>query len=148
MKSRKKAESSTSGPDAWWLFAQDDCKATSKLLKGGPWNLVCFHAQQGAEKALKAFLRLREGNVPRVHALAKLIELCAKHDRTFLRLKTIALSLDRYYIPTRYPEAAPGSLPEGLPNQADAKSAASELQKVLRFVKPKLIKPLRGPLGL
>jgi HEPN domain-containing protein len=147
MKSKKKAAPFISGPEAWWLFAADDRKAAAKLLEDGPWNLVCFHSQQGAEKALKAFLRLREGNVPRVHSLAKLIELCAQHDRTFLRLKSIALSLDRYYIPTRYPEAAPGSLPDGLPNQADAKSAAAELQKVLRFIKPKLTKPASGPLG-
>ena len=148
MKSKTKAKSYISGLDAWWHFAEDDRKAVTKLLRGGPWNLVCFHAQQGAEKALKSFLRFRAGDVPRVHSLAKLIELCAKHDRTFLRLKTIALSLDRYYIPTRYPEAAPGSLPEGLPNSNDARSAARELQRVLHFVKPKLTETVHNPLGL
>lgn len=87
MKSKKKAASYTSGPEAWLFFAQDDLKAAKKLLEDGQW----------------------------IHSLGKLIELCAKTDRTFLRLKSFALSLDRYYIPTRYPEASPGSLPDGLP---------------------------------
>ena len=29
---------------------------------------------------------------------------------------------DRFYIPTRYPDEIPGSLPEGLPNKKDAES--------------------------
>jgi HEPN domain-containing protein len=73
MKSKKKAASYTSGPEAWLFFAQDDLKAAKKLLEDGPWNLVCFHAQQGSEKALKAYLRDRSGEVPRVHSLGKLM---------------------------------------------------------------------------
>ena len=148
MKSRKKAESFTSGLDAWLHFAEDDLKAARKLFDGGPWNMVCFHAQQAAEKILKAFLSSRSDQVPRVHSLAKLIELCSKHDRSILRLKTSAFSLDRYYIPTRYPEAAPGTLEQGLPNRADAKSALSEMNRIMRFVKPKLRKTFKGPLGI
>ena len=110
--------------------------------------MVCFHAQQAAEKALKAFLHHRTENVPRVHSLSKLVAMCSKHDRTFLRLKTIALSLDRYYIPTRYPEAASGTLDSGLPDQSDAKTAAAQMTRILRFVKTKLKKPLKGPLGI
>lgn len=148
MKSKKKAVSYTSGPEAWLLFPRDDLKGAKKLFEDGPWNLVCFHAQQGSEKALKAYLRDRAGEVPRVHSLGKLIELCAKTDRTFLRLKSLALSLDRYYIPTRYPEASPGSLPEGLPDKSDAKQSLSNVTKILRFVMKRLKMPAKGPLGL
>jgi HEPN domain-containing protein len=147
MKLKKKAAPFISGPEAWFLFAQDDLKAAKKLLEDGPWNLVCFHAQQGSEKALKAFLRKHRGVAPRVHSLGKLIELCAKTDRTFLRLKDLALSLDRYYIPTRYPEAAPGSLHEGLPNKSDAKQSVRDMYRILRHVSLRLRRPSRGPLG-
>ena len=147
MKSKKKAAPFISGPEAWFRFAQDDQKVAKILLEDGPWNMVCFHAQQGSEKALKAFLRERSGDVPRVHSLGKLIEICAKTDRTFLRLKSIALSLDRYYIPTRYPEAAPGSLPEGLPDKSDAKQSVRDMQKILRHVRIRVKGSIRGPLG-
>jgi hypothetical protein len=33
--------------------------------------------------------------------------------------------IDIYYIPTRYPDALPGSLPEGLPGKGDAEGAIS-----------------------
>src|SRR5258708_4170146 len=78
----------------------------------------------------------------------EIIELYAKHDRSFLRLKNRALSLDRYYIPTRYPEAAPGALPEGLPNRHDAQSALSDMRKINKHVRKQLSKPTHGPLGL
>lgn len=35
------------------------------------------------------------------------------------------LLLDRFYIPTRYPDALPGSLESGLPNQSDANESLS-----------------------
>ena len=38
--------------------------------------------------------------------------------------------LDRFYIPTRYPDALPGSLPQGLPRQADAEQAPRVARQV------------------
>nr|AEQ20600.1 HEPN domain-containing protein [uncultured bacterium CSLF42] len=146
MKSKEKVKLSTSGAEAWLRFAEDDERVAALVLKDGPWNMVCFHAQQGSEKCLKAFLRARTGDVPRVHSLAKLIELCGKVDRSFLRLKNHALSLDRYYIPTRYPEAAPGALPEGLPNRHDAQSALADLRRLAKYVRKQLSRQTKGPL--
>ncbi len=148
MRSKKKAESFTSGTEAWLRFSGDDQKAARNLFKDGPWNMVCFHAQQAAEKSLKAYLHLRSNEVPRIHSLGKLVELCSQHDRTFQRIKNDALSLDRYYIPTRYPEAAPGMLEHGLPEKSDAKSALSEMNRIVRFTAIKLKMPIKGPLGI
>lgn len=38
-------------------------------------------------------------------------------------LKDDLIQLDDYYIPTRYPDALPGTLPDGLPEKSDAESA-------------------------
>lgn len=38
-------------------------------------------------------------------------------------LLTQIILLDRFYIPTRYPDAIPGSLEDGLPNREDAQDA-------------------------
>ena len=47
------------------------------------------------------------------------------------------LILDRFYIPTRYPDAIPGSLSEGLPNKEDASEALQVAEEVLNFIKRK-----------
>ncbi|MBT9148020.1 MAG: hypothetical protein DDT32_01789 [Syntrophomonadaceae bacterium] len=43
-------------PNNWFDFAADDIKSGEILLREGMYNMVCFHAQQAAEKALKGFL--------------------------------------------------------------------------------------------
>ncbi|MCB4755754.1 MAG: HEPN domain-containing protein [Elusimicrobia bacterium] len=147
MKSSAEEKSFTNAVEVWLTFAHDDARAAKNLFSAEIWNLVCFHAQQATEKALKAFLRMHMDQIPRVHSLAKLTELCSKIDRTFLRHKQIALLLDRFYIPTRYPEAAPGSLPEGLPGRDDAKVAIQHMKRVLKHVSKRLAGYGKTPLG-
>jgi len=40
--------------------------------------------------------------------------------------------LDRFYIPTRYPDALPGSLAEGMPNEADALEALVLVRQIMQ----------------
>lgn len=134
MKSKKGAESSTSEAEIWLRYARDDREAALLLRSRGHWNLACFHAQQGVEKALKAFLQAHTGNSPKIHALPKLLRLCSSINRQFLRYKAECVLLDKYYVPTRYPVAAPGTLPEGLPDQDDARRAIADMRKILRYV--------------
>jgi HEPN domain-containing protein len=42
--------------------------------------------------------------------------------------------LDRFYIPTRYPDALPGSLEEGLPNAQEAQEAFDIAKKLLESI--------------
>ena len=42
----------------------------------GPYDAVCFHAQQAAEKALKALLALADAPIPRTHNLEDLQAQC------------------------------------------------------------------------
>jgi HEPN domain-containing protein len=56
-------------------------------------------------------------------------------------LAAIALEvqlLDRFYIPTRYPDALPGSLPEGLPEASDAQEALAVARQVFEMVTQEL----------
>jgi HEPN domain-containing protein len=58
---------------------------------------------------------------PRTHKLADLVTLLdTPVDQSVL---TQIILLDRFYIPTRYPDAIPGSLEDGLPNREDAYDA-------------------------
>jgi HEPN domain-containing protein len=44
------------------------------------------------------------------------------------------LLLDRFYIPTRYPDALPGSLEEGMPRKDEAQEALDLATKVLEKI--------------
>jgi len=50
----------------------------------------------------------------------------------------LAETMDQYYIPTRYPDALPGSFPEGLPGKEDAEEAVLLASRVmLELPKPR-----------
>jgi HEPN domain-containing protein len=67
-----------------------------------------------------------------MHTLSHLLSLLAPNP--FKSLVFQIQLLDRYYIPTRYPDAIPGQLPDRLPNEADAREALDTARAVLRLV--------------
>lgn len=125
-------------PLSWIDFANEDLEMAKAALERGIHNQVCFHAQQGVEKILKAFLRKHRRSVPKIHSLNELLAICKTLDRDFGELDEIAIKLDQYYIPTRYPDALPGTGKEGMPTKEDSKEAINLLSKVLVWVKNKL----------
>jgi len=58
---------------------------------------------------------------PHTHKLTDLLSFLPKNFHKSKRKEIILL--DRFYVPTRYPDALPGTLPEGLPTQKDAEQA-------------------------
>ena len=63
---------------AWIRKAEHDLAAVGLLIVSDdpPWDIVVFHAQQAAEKFLKAFLVARGQQPPKVHDLPRLLKLC------------------------------------------------------------------------
>ena len=107
----------------WLDFAREDLQMAKLAMHDSLFNQVCFHAQQAAEKILKSLIITAGVLPPKTHKLGDLLGLLqvAVPDDLHRRL----LLLDRYYMPTRYPDAVPGSLATGMPNQADAEEALS-----------------------
>ena len=61
----------------WFLKADSDLSAATLILSGaGPYDTVCFHAQQGVEKLLKGMLAFYEQAIPRTHDVEELAQLC------------------------------------------------------------------------
>lgn len=61
----------------WFRRAEKDITACCKLLESkGSYELVCFSAQQAAEKFLKGFLALHKRKFNKEHDLEKLLGLC------------------------------------------------------------------------
>jgi HEPN domain-containing protein len=64
---------------------------------------ACFHAQQCAEKALKALLLQRHIPFPRTHAIEVLLDLLKTQGQTVPENVDEALILTEYAVQTRYP---------------------------------------------
>lgn len=99
-----------------------------------------FSQPAGTEKILKAFLKSRGVLPPKIHNLLELLDMCKIEDNSFETLQEGCEYLGRFYIPSRYPDALPGNLPEGLPDLDDAKKAFEFSQDILGFVRKKLEK--------
>ena len=66
-------------------------------------DAVCFHAQQTAEKYLKAFLQENLVRFPKTHSLIELLELCLPLDVSLENLRSDLIRLGRYAVHYRYP---------------------------------------------
>ncbi len=91
----------------WLEKAQGDLSSAEYLLTLPDarcrFDVVCFHAQQCAEKALKAFLVLRKIPFERIHDLGELLELCRVADQDLVRELDELDALTPYAVETRYP---------------------------------------------
>lgn len=111
--------------ERWLAFAYEDLRVAELALKEDIFNQTCFHAQQCVEKALKGVLLNHHNRTPpHLHAIAELLRLLPTGWFAEVRADLIE-TMDNYYIPTRYPDALPGTLPEGLPGKPEAEEAVS-----------------------
>jgi HEPN domain-containing protein len=70
----------------WVEKAEGDYATTRRELRARlqpNYDAACFHAQQTAEKYLKAFLQEQGVAFPKTHNLIELLELCIPLDATF-----------------------------------------------------------------
>ena len=99
----------------WAAHADDDLRVaehTLTLPDECPYRLVAYHAQQCAEKYLKAFLVLRGIDFPFTHNIARLLELCSERADWADTIKD-AEELTPFAITARYPgDDEPVSEPE------------------------------------
>ncbi len=90
---------------AWFTSAESDLRVAESVREGAA-HIACFHAQQSAEKALKALVTRLAGDAPPLHAMARLLgALDALGENIPTEVRNEAEALDKYYIPTRYPDA-------------------------------------------
>jgi HEPN domain-containing protein len=122
----------------WFEQAQADRKGAQLLFDGGSYHLACFIAQQAAEKALKAFLYAQGEEIVIGHSVEELCRWASEFDGSFEELREKAAPLDGYYIPTRYPNGLPDSIPARVYTKAIAKLALEMCDEVLCVVRVKL----------
>ena len=89
-------------------------------------EIAAYHAQQSAEKALKAFLVFHDIDPPRIHNLQKLCELCQNIDSDFSQLEIYCENLTPFGAEIRYPNELAADEPV-------AKAAIDDAKKVYDF---------------
>lgn len=122
----------------WFYFADNDLLTADSLLKSKIWNQVCYHAQQAVEKAVKGYLKAGDIRFRKTHDLLELYEDMGVTGDEWKILYEGCVYMNRFYVSTRYPDAFVGSLPEGLPNESDARKALAVAEEIVAFLKSRL----------
>lgn len=101
----------------------------------GFYSWACFKAHQAAEKAIKALL-WGLGNPQVGHSLnillVKLSELIGEVPETILEFSA---RLNKYYIPTRYPDVWSEGIPEEQYTMKESQEAISMVEDVIKWVR-------------
>jgi len=90
----------------WLKFSKTDfdvAKHLSDNMHPRPLEVICYHSQQSAEKALKAFLIHNDILPPKTHDLNQLCEMCEEIDSSFDEIAASCGHLNRYGVMPRYP---------------------------------------------
>jgi len=99
---------SPSNRSEWVDRAENDWRTISAVLAlpDPPFDIAAFHAQQVAEKYLKAFLLECGWRLRKTHDLVDLLSDCLKYDATLQSLRLPCQELTPYVLSGRYPVAA------------------------------------------
>lgn len=116
----------------WIRQSEDDFKFVQWVLSENAYfDKGCFIAQQAGEKALKACLYALGQRSVIGHSLFELSNELGQKDSRFSPLMDAAKQLDRFYIPTRYPNGIPGGSPFQVFNRQDLEKALDALEQVM-----------------
>jgi len=121
----------------WLDTAVEDLDAARALLEKEKFSHACFFAQQCGEKSLKA-LWYSLGQESRGHSIQKLIGELPEESAASGKLKEFledGAVLDRYYIPTRYPNGLPDLTPGKVYFRKDAEMCVRSGQRLLDQVR-------------
>jgi HEPN domain-containing protein len=116
----------------WFATAEKDALAAGVLMKANLYAHACFQCQQAAEKAVKA-VWYHYGLDPWGHSVQKLLSELPVEKAAIIpqQLQQKAAALDRFYIPTRYPNGLPDLIPSDSYFRADAELAVSEAAEII-----------------
>lgn len=122
----------------WLEQAEEDLKWAELLVHQGGYHIACFLAQQVAEKALKAVLYAQGKEIIIGHSIERLCTQATEYFPEFGERKSRWALLDAYYIPTRYPNGLPGSIPARVYDRETAQGAVGLAAEVVEFAKERI----------
>jgi len=126
------------GPESnyksWLRKAENDLLNIDNNLSAEriPWDTICFHAQQAAEKTLKAFLAYNACNLTRTHDLVALLALAVELDSGLSDLEEDCRKLTYYAVGARYPDDLYES------NESDSREMIAASQRIRARINSRL----------
>jgi HEPN domain-containing protein len=119
----------------WFKQAEHNLKSAKSDAKDGSFDWACFKAQQAAEMAIKALI-VSFGKIVKGHSIFDLLKTLEMFGLVLTEeLLRCARKLDKFYIPTRYPDAIGlGSPFEGFDSE-DFDLALQCCESILLFIK-------------
>ena len=116
----------------WIRQAERDLAVAEDLLEAEDFEWSCFVAQQAAEKGIKAVLQ-RLNAAAWGHSIFELMRIISKKVEVNEELLNCARSLDRYYVPTRYPNGFESGSPYEYFTRRDAEDAIFCSRRIIEF---------------
>ena len=113
----------------WLRYAKSDLNTADHMFNDvnpKETEISCYHAQQCAEKSLKAFFIIKNMEPPRTHDLIELINHCLALESEFSTIQQNCVFLNPYGVHVRYPN-------ELAVDDAITKLAILNAQKVYNF---------------
>jgi HEPN domain-containing protein len=116
----------------WFRQSEDDYRFVKYLKKEEDFfDKGSFMAQQAGEKALKSCLYATGKRRVIGHSLYEMADELSKQDNRFRNIVSASKRLDRYYIPTRYPNGIPGGSPFQVFDKEDLNKAFEDLKMII-----------------
>jgi len=123
----------------WLEQAEHNLKVAEHNFKASFYSDACFMAEQTAQAALKAFIVYHKKRLIWEHSIQELARISAQYDENFEEFIEYGKILDRYYIPTRYPDAlARPAVPYKTYTEKDAREALNFARKMVGKVSEKI----------
>jgi len=121
----------------WLNQAIRDLQHAREDMQNKYYEWACFSAQQAAEKAIKALYQALGIDVWG-HSTWRLLDNLPEQYKPTQELIDIARELDRFYLPTRYPNMHPSGAPYEYYTKSDALRAIEIAERIIQFCKNKI----------
>jgi HEPN domain-containing protein len=119
----------------WFRQAGKDLEKAKLDIDWGFYEWACFTAHQAAEKAIKSLFQHLHGEAWG-HGTKALLESLPCDDSS--HLMEDAKLLDKFYIPTRYPDALPEGIPHDYFTKKEAQEALNAALRIYEWCKSKI----------
>ena len=120
----------------WLRQAQADLRHAQHAAESADFDWSCFAAQQAAEKAVKG-LFLKLGLEAWGHTVSALLGNLPETVSADQELIDCAKTLDKHYIPSRYPNGFDSGAPTDMFTQRESEEAIRCAQRIITFCQDK-----------
>lgn len=121
--------------ERWLKQAEEDFETLNIVLEKKKYYMACFLAQQVGEKAAKGVMYFYGMQLFAMHSVYGLLKALQTYVAVPEELLRYAKRLDKYYIPTRYPDAFPDEIPANMFDEEEAQASAEYAKALLDFAR-------------